>query len=190
MLTHYLELRAIAQIEIKQVDVINQIMQSLHQIFVTTRGNIGISFPAYSANQRIGLGGVIRLFGSEQELQKVEETINLSSISDYVWMQAIMPLPSNVSSYLHLSRVRQKGQSDLRRAEKRLTAQDKWSQQVKNSMIEKWGSVILTYPHVQLTSKSTGQQFMLWIKQQKCKQQVEGTFNAYGLSQTATVPDF
>ncbi|MCO6548479.1 MAG: type I-F CRISPR-associated endoribonuclease Cas6/Csy4, partial [Gilliamella sp.] len=53
MHSHYLELRAISQIEITEVDVINQIMQSLHQILVNQQGNIAISFPCYNVHRTL-----------------------------------------------------------------------------------------------------------------------------------------
>ncbi|MWN05122.1 type I-F CRISPR-associated endoribonuclease Cas6/Csy4 [Gilliamella sp. Pas-s95] len=189
MHSHYLELRAISQIEITEVDVMNQVMQSLHQILVNHQGNIAISFPCYRVHQT--LGGVIRLLGSEQELQNLKADIQQkSTISDYALLMPITIVPTTIKGYLRFSRVNPKGQSALRRAEQRLTAQGKWTPEVKNKMIEKWGSVHLQYPHFHLHSKSTGQKFILWIKQEKCREPVQGNFNSYGLSQTATVPDF
>jgi CRISPR-associated endonuclease Csy4 len=189
MHSHYLELRAISQIEITEVDVMNQVMQSLHQILVNHQGNIAISFPCYNVHRT--LGGVVRLFGAEQELQNLKADIQQkSSISDYALPMSIEAIPDTIKGYLRLIRIHPKGQSALRRAEKRLTAQGKWSAEVKQKMIEKWGSVNLQYPHIHFASKSTGQKFILWLKQEKCLKPVSGTFNSYGLSQTATVPDF
>ncbi|OCG07840.1 type I-F CRISPR-associated endoribonuclease Cas6/Csy4 [Gilliamella sp. wkB178] len=189
MLTHYFELRAIPQIEITEVDVMNQLMQSLHQVLVNHQGNIGVSFPCYNLHRT--LGGIIRLFGSEAELNKLLADLKQkSTVTDYALALPITLIPTSVTGYLRLIRVNPKGQSALRRAEKRLTAQGKWSDEVKNKMIAKWGSVNLAYPHLHFSSKSTGQQFIMWLKQEHCTESVSGTFNSYGLSQTATVPNF
>ncbi|OCG27047.1 type I-F CRISPR-associated endoribonuclease Cas6/Csy4 [Gilliamella sp. wkB108] len=189
MLSHFFELRTISQIEISEVDVVNQIMQSLHQILVNHQGNIAISFPCYNVKRT--LGGIIRIFGTENELQNLSTVIQQeSSISDYALLMPISPVPKIIKGHLRLIRVNSKGQSALRRAEKRLTAQGKWSDEVKDRMVDKWGSVRLQYPHIHFYSKSTGQQFIMWLKQEKCIKPVEGTFNSYGLSQSATVPDF
>lgn len=187
MLTHYFELRAIPQLEITETEVINQVMQSLHQVLVNHQGNIAVSFPCYNVNRT--LGGIIRLFGDEAQLQQFK-TVLQTVVSDYTIALPINPVPTNIRGYLRLIRVNPKGQSALRRAEKRLTAQGKWSDEVKNKMIEKWGSVQLNYPHLHFTSKSTGQNFIMWIKQEKCTTPVQGIFNSYGLSKTATIPDF
>lgn len=189
MLTHYFELRAIPQLEITETEVINQVMQSLHQVLVNHQGNIAVSFPCYNVHRT--LGGIIRLFGDEAQLQQFRTALlQQTVINDYTLALPIASVPTSVKGYLRLIRVNPKGQSALRRAEKRLTAQGKWSAEVKSKMVEKWGSVHLNYPHLHFASKSTGQHFIMWLKQQKCATAVEGTFNSYGLSKTATVPDF
>ncbi|MFQ1018181.1 type I-F CRISPR-associated endoribonuclease Cas6/Csy4 [Gilliamella sp. BG7] len=189
MLSHYFELRVISQIEITEVEVINQVMQSLHQILVNQKGNIAISFPCYKLRKTVG--GVIRLFGSEQELQKIKIDIQQkSSISDYALLTSVAKVPSTIKGYLRFRRFNPKNKSSLRRAEERLTAQGKWTPEVKNRLIEKWGNGDLQYPYFHLNSKSTEQRFILWLKREKCSEPVQGIFNSYGLSQTATVPDF
>ncbi|MDF7667798.1 type I-F CRISPR-associated endoribonuclease Cas6/Csy4 [Orbaceae bacterium ESL0727] len=191
LLTHYFELRAIPQLEIDENDVMNQTMQSLHHLLVNQQGNIALSFPCYALHQHRSFGGIIRLLGSEMALQKIRNEIsNNSTITDYMLMLPIASVPDTIKGHTRFIRVNPKGQSALRRAEKRLTAQGKWSDEVKNRMIEKWGSVHLDYPHFHLKSKSTGQSFILWIKQAHCTKSTEGKFNSYGLSQTATVPNF
>lgn len=68
MFSHYFELRAIPQLEITETEVINKIMQSLHEVLVNYQGNIAVSFPLYNVKKT--LGGVIRIFGHESILQK------------------------------------------------------------------------------------------------------------------------
>jgi CRISPR-associated endonuclease Csy4 len=192
MHSHYLELRAIPQIEITEVNVINQVMQSLHQIIVNYQGNIAVSFPLYNVYKT--LGGVIRLFGTEDELLKIEADIQRqSSINDYVILMPISKVPFT-GKYLRLKRIQGKNQHTLRRTlkrtQERLSAQGKWSEKVKQDIIKKWSHFHLQYPHLHMHSKSSGQKFILWIKQEKCLEPASGIFNSYGLSQTATVPDF
>lgn len=191
MQTHYFELRAIPQIELSEVMVINQLMQSLHQTLVHYDGDIGISFPCYTQKQRKTLGGIIRLFGNEKQLSQLKNKLQCNSvIHHYAVFINITPIPKNINRYLRVSRVRQKGSSALKRAEKRLTEQGKWSADIQQKMIEKWGSIELKYPHCHLTSSSTKQRFILWVNQQQCDTACSGKFNSYGMSQTTTVPDF
>lgn len=191
MLTHYFELRAVPQIEISQVEVINQLMQCLHLNLVNHQGNIAVSFPCYGRPQKKTVGGIIRLHGPKLPLMALYEALaNVALIRDYAITLPILPIPDKVTGYSRLIRVNPKGQSALRRAEKRLTAQGKWSLDVKQKMVEKWGNVHLDYPHLCLKSHSTGQQFILWLKQQSCNEPIQGEFNSYGLSRSATVPVF
>ena len=189
MFSHYFELRAIPQLEITETEVINQIMQSLHEVLVNYQGNIAVSFPLYNVKKT--LGGVIRIFGHESILQQfIGDLQKRSIINNYSLFFPISKIPSRIKGHIRLIRVCPKGKRHLVRAEKRLTAQGKWSEEVKRNITEKWGCIQLNYPHIHFESKSTGQKFIMWLKQQKCKTAIQGEFNSYGLSKTATVPDF
>lgn len=192
MLTHYFELKAIPQIEMTETEVMDQLMQSLHQILVNHKRDIGLSFPCYARRQRQSVGGIIRLFGSAVNLLQLSNEIKQNgNIRDYALVMDSKIIPEKLTGYLQVSRVRSKGRSAVKRAEKRLTAQGKWSTEVHQAMVEKWGNTRLEYPYFHLTSQSTGQRFMLWISQKHCKHPVDGDFNAYGMSQMGiTVPDF
>ena len=48
----------------------------------------------------------------------------------------------------------------------------------------------LDLPYLTLASQSTGQRFLFFIAQQAATQAASGEFNAYALSQTATLPAF
>lgn len=194
MLTHYFELRAIPQLELSDIEVMNQVMQSLHYCLAKYQGQIGICFPCYS-KKRQTLGGIIRLFGTEQQLNALKQALNQQYIvQDYTIMMAIQPIPMTKDDgghrYLLVSRVRTKGMSALRRSEKRLTAQGVWNEEVRQAMIKKWGDVSLSYPHCHLKSVSNGQHFILWVNQRFVAKEHAGNFNSYGMSQSATVPHF
>jgi len=191
MQTHYFELRAIPQIELTQVMVVNQLMQALHQTLVHYKGQIAICFPLYTQRKNKTLGGIIRLFGEQSQLTLLKsELMGQTTITDYAITLDIKAVPNNITRYLSVSRIRTKGQSAFKRAQKRLTEQGKWSTDVQNRIVEKWGNVNLNYPHCHLVSGSTGQRFILWVKQQQCTTPQIGTFNSYGMSQSATVPNF
>lgn len=192
MQTHYFELRAIPQLELSEVQVMNQFMQSLHKILIYHDGAIGISFPRYTNKQTKTLGGIIRFFGEKEQLDLLRADLeNDLVISDYGIIFDIKLIPEKVQGYACLSRVRQKGKSDLRRSEKRLMKQGKWNQKVKENMIEKWGNTHLNYPHCHLNSTSTKQSFILWIKrEEKHQNDQDGKFNSYGLSNKRTIPIF
>ena len=183
--THYIEIKAIPQVDMLQTEVISFCLQKLHQILPHFEGRIGLAFPAYGNDKT--LGGIIRLFGSENDCDSVY--IKSQELRDYVLFSEVMPIPEKVRSYRIYQRVQMKGQSAIRRAEKRLTAQGKWSEEVRQNMLQKQ-SIQRIYPHAHLKSSSTKQQFILAIKSVYKAKSVEGFFSAYGLSQTATVPHF
>ena len=183
--THYIEIKAIPQVDMLQTEVISFCLQKLHQILPYFEGRIGLAFPAYGNDKT--LGGIIRLFGSENDCDSVY--IKLQEPRDYALLSEVMPIPEKVRSYRIYQRVQMKGQSAIRRAEKRLTAQGKWSEEVRQNMLQKQ-SIQRIYPHAHLKSSSTKQQFILAIKSVYKAKSVEGSFSAYGLSQTATVPHF
>lgn len=192
MQTHYFELRAISQIELTESVVIDNLMQCLHQVLIEFNGEIALSFPGYKARPYYhGLGGVIRLFGSAEQLIALQQALRQQvAVKDYALVTEICAIPTNLNGYLSVRRTRVKGLSALRRAEKRLVQQGKWSDEVRNNMITKWGEVNLSYPHCHLISHSTGQRFILWVNQSDADTPKDGKFNSYGMSQIATVPKF
>lgn len=191
--THYFELRAIPQIDLTEVQVMNQFMQTLHNILIYYRGEIGISFPCYTQKQHKTLGGIIRFFGKQEPISLLYDELQYQSpIRDYGIIFDVKPVPEEKKGYLYLRRIRVKGKSNLRRSKKRLLAQGKWTSAVEEKMVEKWGSVNLSYPHCHLKSSSTGQPFILWIKQERCDNARLGEFNSYGIGSIdiSTVPHF
>ncbi|QEH45289.1 type I-F CRISPR-associated endoribonuclease Cas6/Csy4 [Aggregatibacter actinomycetemcomitans] len=183
--THYIEIKAIPQVDMLQTEVISFCLQKLHQILPHFGGRIGLAFPSYGNDKT--LGGIIRLFGTENDCGFIH--FKLQSLRDYALISEVMPIPEKVRSYRIYQRVQPKGQSAIRRAEKRLTAQGKWNEEVLQNMLQKQATQRI-YPHVHLKSSSTKQQFILAIKSVHQTKAVEGVFSAYGLSQTATVPHF
>lgn len=188
-LTHYLEIKAIPQAELTQTMVINHLMQSLHGILPAYNGKMAIGFPAYG--QLNTLGGIIRLFGSQADITKLHnQLLPDSQFTDYALITTVTAVPETITGYIRFSRVRAKGKSALKRAKKRLKAQGIWTEDILQRMITKWGAEKLKQPHIHLTSKSTKQAFILWIKRQTFDNPIQGDFNAYGLSQQATIPNF
>ena len=183
--THYIEIKDMPQVDMLKTEVISFFLQKLHQILPHFEGRIGLAFPAYGNDKT--LGGIIRLFGSENDCDSVY--IKLQELRDYVLISESMQIPEKVRSYRIYQRDQMKGQSAIRRAEKRLTAQGKWSEEVRQNMLQKQATQ-LVYPHAHLKSSSTKQQFILAIKSVYKAKSVEGSFSTYGLSQTATVPHF
>lgn len=186
-LTHYIELEAIPQLEIKHSDVMAYAMQTLHQLLPFFDGRIGIGFPQYQQNY--GLGWKIRLFGTEMDLDFI--ALQLDPLQDYFIINTITPVPEKTTA-VRYQRIQHKGNSALKRAEKRMKARGNFSDAVLENMRLKQQQV-KRYPHVFLKSASTKQtKMLLEIKRVVCSEHREGLFTGYGLSKDAiaTTPHF
>lgn len=188
-LSHYFDIKAIPQADITQSEVISHIMQLLHQILPQFNGKIGLGFPAYG--QQKTLGGIIRVFGSEKDISVIhQELLQSNSMKDYALIGPISSIPERVNGYAYFKRLHQKGASQIRRSQKRLTEQGKWSDDIADNMLVKHMKQ-KNLPHVHLKSSSTGQNWILQIQQQLSNHpSSEGEFNSFGLSKQLTVPLF
>lgn len=185
-LTHYIELQAVPQQEITLSAQLAHALQQIHRLLPAQGGQIGIGFPRYQ--RTVGLGGIVRLFGDENRLNYLQPQLG-EMLSDYFIVSATQTIPA-ANQAVRYQRIQHKGASAIRRAEKRLTAQNNWTAEIAQKMQAKQQAV-KRYPHVFLKSYTTGQnRFLLEIKEIACPQHQQGEFNSYGLSQTATVPHF
>lgn len=185
-LSHYIELKAIPQTDMLQSDVISYCLQKLHQFLPHFSGRIGIAFPAYGLGRT--LGGIIRLFGNQEDCRTLKNQLTQHELQDYILISDVFDSPQT-NSYRCYSRIHRKGQSALRRAEKRLTEQNRWHEDIRQEILHKQHTKQY-FPHIRLTSASTKQKFVLAIKMRSFSTPHSGEFNAYGLSKTATVPHF
>lgn len=190
MLDHYFEIKAIPQEELQQSTVISLAMQDLHSLLSRFDGKIGLSFPDYN-KQILNIGGRIRCFSSSNNLESLRLNLLGKELVNYTLISDISPIPKKITAYYVYGRVQNKGASDLRRAQKRMKNSGKNDEEINkilNLKTTKQKSISL--PHVHIKSSSTGQDFLLMIKKEQKKEKSEGIFNNYGLSKTATVPDF
>lgn len=189
MSSHYADLKAIPQAEMLQSQVVAHIVQTLHGLLPRFGGRIGISFPAYGQNRT--LGGIVRLFGSETDLDDLHCLLQNTGLSDYALIGRIEEVPSE-KVYAHARFVRRQSKhgSDLRRAEKRMAAQGLPSEEIRWRLAAKAAKrSACTLPHIFLNSKSTRQRYLLAVDK-KIAARTEGTFNSHGLSLGASVPLF
>lgn len=172
-----------------QSEVVAHITQTLHRFLPVYQGRIGISFPAYGQSRT--LGGIVRLHGNETDIKHLTYQLQNSSLKDYALIDEATPVPSEkIYGHARFIRQHQKGNSDLRRAQKRLTKQGLNPTEIEQRLINKANKIgPINLPHIYLNSTSTQQRYLLAIKKQIVKEQ-EGKFNNYGLSLGASVPLF
>lgn len=185
----YFEIRAIPDPELLQSAVVAQLMQDLHKLLPAFDGRVGVSFPGYG--QARTLGGIIRLHGSLHDLERLNfEVRNDPGMRSYGLIFDVSSVPENVKGFARFQRLHVKGGSHLRRLQQRHRSRGTWTKELEESISQKYEAQI-SCPHVSLKSASTGQpRFLLFIERYGSENSVDGEFNAYGLSRTATVPLF
>lgn len=185
----YFEIKAIPDPELLQSAIVAQLMQALHGLLPTYEGRVGISFPAYSQSRT--LGGILRLHGTSEDMQKLrEQARDHSVLTNYALITDVLLVPEKVKGYSLYRRRHVKGESDIRRMVKRHKERGTWTAELEEAIFAKYRQP-LNCPHVTLKSYTTGQpKFMLFIERKMLGKAVEGDFNAYGLSKGGTVPWF
>jgi len=211
----YLEITLIPNADINRHFLWSKTFQQIHLGLVEIQDSqkgvpIGLSFPEYKMGEKFGvLGSKLRLFAADEAaLTRFDVTKRLSRLSDYVHCTGIRPVPGAVKGYAVYKREQPKtGRERLaRRFAKRhnLDYETAFNGKVelcaKHDNATEYQKVLMSYsqmphkiittPFIRLKSLSSGNTFCLWIKKTEVAEFSGGTFSRYGLSASATVPDF
>lgn len=185
---HYIELSLRPDPELSPAHVMAAVYAKLHRELVRSdRADIGVSFPR-AGDGRAGLGNTLRLHGNAVALGQLTESGWLDGMRDYVDAQGVQRVPEQCR-YRRVSRVQAKSSPErLRRRQMRRHGIDA---QTAAARVPDSARETLRLPYIRLGSGSTGQQFLLFIAHGPLQEQpTQGQFNAYGLSQQATIPWF
>jgi len=187
-MSHYIDLRIRPMPEVAPEHVLEKVFTKIHLALVASkRSDIGLSFPGVD-EKRPDLGDLLRLHGSETALSELLESARLAAWRDYLVLSEIKPIPEGCSFRL-VSRVQVKNGLEARR--RRLARRHNLSLAEAASRmpdsVRQWSRL----PYIKMRSGSTGQSFRLFIKHGPVSSRpCPGFFNAYGLSQEATIPWF
>lgn len=185
---HYVDLTLLPDPEISEPHLMGALFSKLHLALVELRSeHIGVSFPAIRQSPA-WLGDRLRLHGGQASLAKLLALNWLAGMRDHIHATSVLHVPPDVS-FRVVRRVQAKSNPErLRRRQMRrhgLSA-DEAMHRVPETATEH-----LHLPYVQLTSRSTAQSFRLFIRHgELLEAETLGTFGAFGLSATATVPWF
>ena len=148
---------------------------------------IGVSFPGVGVAAH-DLGTCLRLHGDEASLAALLATDWLSGMRDHVTLS----VPSRVPDTAQHRRVRRvQFKSSPERLRRRLMRRHNLNEQQARDRIPDNIACFTALPFLQLRSTSTGQNFRLFLEHGEIQPgAVAGAFNAYGLSQSATIPWF
>ena len=162
----------------------NKIYAKFHKILFTLNStDIGISFPNY----KVKLGNIIRLHGTENSLLNLQATNWLGGLSGYCDVSGIQAIPNEVV-YRTISRKQSNmTEAKLRRLIKRGSISEDETKEYKAKMFQQ----SLDNPYLELESRSNGHKHRRYIQFRALSSQVvEGEFDQFGLSKTATIPWF
>lgn len=184
----YIELQLLPDPEFPANTLMNALFAKLHRGLVSSgEGRVGVSFPDVE-QKVISLGGRLRLHGAAPDLERLMAANWLQGMRDHLSCSPLCLVPAN-TAYRVVQRVQAK--SSPERERRRLISRKGVSVEAAVQAIPNSAAEILRLPYVLLTSRSTQQQFRLFIKHLPLQREpVGGAFSAYGLSSTATVPWF
>lgn len=154
------------------------------------RAPIGVSFPEYVVGEKFSvLGSKCRLFAADlSTLESLNVAKWLSRLSDYVHYTSIRPVPATVTEYVTYQRLRPK--TNKERLARRYAKRHDVTEVEAMARYGDMAPVSVSMPFIRLTSLSNGETFCLWIKKTVVEKPFEADFSCYGLSATATVPEF
>ncbi|CED57549.1 CRISPR-associated protein, Csy4 [Aliivibrio wodanis] len=180
----YCDIKVLPDPEASEPVLISNLMAKLHRTLVELKGiNIGISFP----NVNKTLGDTLRLHGDEAALKQLFDLNWLKGLRDYCSQTSVLQVPEGCQ-YRCVKRKQAKSANNKR---KRSIAKGWLSEEEATLKIGHEQQKMLRLPFVQLKSTSTGQVMKLFIDHGGLQDKaVEGQFNRYGLSSSATVPWF
>ncbi len=168
--------------------LLSALYAKLHRALESNNGTgIAVCFPGHQTRPP-SLGTCMRLLGSRATLQALTSSEWLGGMRDHVKVGTVSSVPPD-STHRMLRRVQAK--SNPERLRRRLIQRHGLDEAQARERIPDSAAETLNLPFVQLHSGSTGQTFRLFLSvgpEQPAP--VPGEFNAYGLSQNATIPWF
>ncbi len=186
---HYQDLLILPDSEFSAPILLNALFAKLHRSFVRIDNRtVGISFPRVDP-EKPHLGNILRLHGRAMDLARLMEADWRSGMRDHLEINDVAPVPVGCK-YCRVKRVQVKSNAErLRRryAKRHLEATAEEINRLIPDALEKR----VHLPYLRLKSTSTGQSFRLFLRHEEPQSDmVAGGFNAYGLSETATIPWF
>lgn len=176
----YIDIRVLPDLELSESTLLNNLFAKLHRQLGT--GDIGVSFPKVSNR----LGDTLRIHGSAVRLEQLMQQPWLKGLRDYTETSAVLPVPSELKGYRVLNRVQRKSAHNK---EKRVVAKGWFTPEQAKQRYE--DPKPIRQPFLAIQSLSTKQHIKIFVKHGPIlKAPKEGSFNSYGMSNTATIPWF
>lgn len=180
----YIDIEIKPDAEMRENVLLNKLYTKLHKTLYDLKAtDVGVSFPAY----KVLLGKVLRIHSSSQRLYQLMDLNWVGGLSGYCSVSDIQTAPGP-AQYRTVSRIQSNmTQSKLNRLIKRRSITDSDIKAYKAKMFSKG----LDNPYLELESASNGHKHRRYIEFGPLQDAaVEGAFDQFGLSKTATIPWF
>ena len=195
-MSHYQELTLLQHEDVPLFALWGKVYVQIHLALTELQaalgtGKVGVAFPEYrfdAAVQMGRLGSKLRVFADDAAiLQQLNLSQHLRRYADYVQLSAVAAVPAEHGLACY-ARVQVK--SGAERATRRLIKRHpELNYETELARLQAL-SVHSALPFIQLNSLSSKQAFRLFIAKSEATVVQTGDFGTYGLSNTATVPDF
>jgi CRISPR-associated endonuclease Csy4 len=185
----YIEITVKPDAEFTVPTLMNVVFEKLHHAFVKVANkDVGISFPMVTPESKT-LGSVLRLHGTQPHLEKLQSTNWLQGMMDYTESSKILSTPQR-TQFCQVRRIQVKSNADRLRRRFIKRHPDASVDTIK-TLFDKSKEKHSKLPFLRIKSSSSQQQFRLFLEHLPAQEkQIKGEFNAYGLSNSATVPWF
>ena len=191
-LTHYLDVRLSFDADLQPSHALAALYTRLHLYLVQNgSGAIAVSFPETLRNAGGAarqLGQVLRLHGTVEALTPLTQASTWGGAATVANIGTVKALPAGV---LHHRIRRVQVDSNPERLMRRAMRRKGWTEAEAREHYSQVKAGTTALPFISLSSQSTQQTFRLFLNVGAPQaESVGGSFNAYGLSQQATVPYF
>lgn len=189
---YYQEIRLLPDAETSLYFLWSKVFAQVHLALATASAEgdgsqIGISFPGYSEKS---LGNTLRIIAPEKEmLEALALESQCSRLADYVHLTSCRPIPERrIQGYSIYSRY-QPDEPVARKARRYVKRHADVSYEEAVALLQQRKETY-TLPYIMMKSYSSKQHFHLFIQKKSVEKEQDGKFNSYGLSATASVPEF
>lgn len=183
-MSHYIDISIKPDAEMRENLLLNKVYSKLHKrLFELQSTDIGISFPRY----KVMLGGLIRIYGTEQKLAELQATNWLGGLAGYCDVSSILSIPTEVKYRIISRKQSNTSEAKLRRLIQRGSITEDKIKAYKAKMFQQG----LDHPYLELESSSNGHKHRRYIQfGELLSEPIAGEFDQFGLSKTATTPWF
>tara|TARA_R110001583_G_scaffold192870_1_gene360037 strand:- start:328 stop:879 length:552 start_codon:yes stop_codon:yes gene_type:complete len=181
---YYIDIKINPDAEMRENVLLNKVYTKLHKaLFDLKSSAIGVSFPEY----KVLLGRILRLHGNSSILNDLQGLNWLGGLSGYCQMTEILPVPENVQYRVISRKQSTMTNAKLNRLIKRGTISEENIKAYKAKMFTKG----LDNPYLELDSTSNDQLHRRYLQfSALLDKPIEGEFDTFGLSKSATIPWF